>query len=124
MAAIEFSMRRYHYTNKYLQVGPTETLPGQCLIRGSGFDLPTHPDTMKIEALVNEEGRSASLEELSEIMCRVVPSLSMEEQAAVNASGLEKAWPWFKIGDETVQFTQSSSRWFLAGRTIQSYECR
>jgi hypothetical protein len=91
---------------------------------GLGIDLPTHPETMRIEALVNEEGRSASLEELDRVMCRIVPKLSMEEQAAVNASGQKKAWPWFKVRDETVLFTQSSSRWFLAGRTIQNYECR
>lgn len=71
-----------------------------------------------------DQGRTVSLEELSQVMCRVVPRLSVEEQAAVNASGVEKAWPWFKVGDETISFEQSSSRWFLAGRAIQSYECR
>jgi hypothetical protein len=73
---------------------------------------------------MNQQGHSVSLEELSQVMCRVIPRLSAEEKAALNSTGLERVWPWFKVRDETIIFTKSSSRWFLAGRAIESYECR
>jgi hypothetical protein len=73
---------------------------------------------------MNQRGQSVSLEELSHIICRVVPKLSVEEKAAFHLSGLEKVWPWFKVSDGTVFFQKPSSRWFLAGRAIESYECR
>jgi hypothetical protein len=74
--------------------------------------------------MLNDKGGFVSLKELNQVMCRVIPRLSVEERAALKAKGIEKAWPWFKLRDETVFFQQSSSRWFLAGRTIESYECR
>jgi hypothetical protein len=72
---------------------------------------------------MNQRKQSVSLEDLSRIKCRVIPKLSAEEKAAHHSSGLEKVWPWFKITDETVQFKAASSRWFLAGRAVESYEC-
>jgi hypothetical protein len=89
-----------------------------------GVDLPAQPRTVRIEAAMDQRGQSVSLEELSQIICRVVPRLSVEEKAALHASGLEKVWPWFKVSDGTVLFQRPSSRWFLAGRVIESYECR
>ncbi|KAH3941430.1 hypothetical protein HBI70_081930 [Parastagonospora nodorum] len=90
----------------------------------SGVDLPAHPGSIRIETMLNDKGGFVSLEELDQVMCRVIPRLSMEEKASLEAVGMGKAWPWFKIRDETVSFKKSSSRWFLAGRSIQSYECR
>jgi hypothetical protein len=89
-----------------------------------GVDLPAHPDSIRIETMLNDKGGFVSLEELDQVMCRVIPRLSMEEKASLEAAGMGKAWPWFKIRDETVSFKKSFSRWFLAGRSIQSYECR
>jgi hypothetical protein len=94
------------------------------LTPGSGIDLPTHPHTIKIEAAMNQRRQSVSLEDLSQIMCRVISRLSAEEKATYHSSGREKVWPWFKVGDDTVQFEDTSSRWFLAGRAVESYECR
>ncbi|KAH8727114.1 hypothetical protein GQ44DRAFT_127943 [Phaeosphaeriaceae sp. PMI808] len=90
----------------------------------TGLNLPAYLDEIKIEAVVNKQGQSASLEELGHVMCRVVPRLSAEEKAAFLPSGLEKVIPWFRVRDETVLFQRSSSRWFLGGRAIESYECR
>jgi len=90
----------------------------------SGVDLPAHPDSIRIETMLNDKGGFVSLEALDQVMCRVIPRLSTEEKASLEAAGMEKAWPWFKVRDETVSFSKSSSRWFLAGRSIKSYECR
>ncbi|KAL5121043.1 hypothetical protein ACEQ8H_000892 [Pleosporales sp. CAS-2024a] len=89
----------------------------------SGIDLPSHLDTLRIETMLNDKGGFVSLEELNKVMCRVVPRLSIEERAAQAETGVERIWPWFNIRDETISFTQSSSRWFLAGRAIQGFEC-
>jgi hypothetical protein len=74
--------------------------------------------------MMNEQGQSVSLEELDDVMCRVTPRLSPVERAELDSTGLEKASPWFKLKDETILFERSSSRWFLAGKAIASYECR
>jgi hypothetical protein len=73
---------------------------------------------------MNQRKQSVSLEDLRRIKCRVLPKLSTEEKAAYHSNGLEKVWPWFKVEHETVQFEDASSRWFLAGRAVESYECR
>jgi hypothetical protein len=104
---------------QYVQTASQRELT-QCL----GVDLPPHPGTVKIEAVVNRQGHSVSLEELGQVMCRVVPKLSAEERVALDLVGMEKAWPWFKVRDETISFERASSRWFLAGRVVASYECR
>jgi hypothetical protein len=90
----------------------------------SGVDLPAHPGTITIKAVTNRQRHSVSLEELGQVMCRVVPRLSAEERDALDLAGMEKAWPWFRIRDETISFERASSRWFLAGRAVASYECR
>lgn len=78
---------------------------------------------MKIIALVNEQGHTASLEKLGNVKCQLDVEFSQEERA-VFASGItQKTWPSFGVEDGTVEFTQPS-RWFLAGRTIGSFECR
>jgi hypothetical protein len=74
--------------------------------------------------MVNQQGQSVSLEDLDHVMCRVVLRLSDEERAALESIDLQKAWPWFQVKDEAVLFSESSSRWFLAGRSIAAYECR
>lgn len=74
--------------------------------------------------MVNQQGQSASLEELDSVMCRVLPRMSEEERTALGLSDLEKTWPWFQLRDEIVSFEQASSRWFLDGRAIANYECR
>ncbi|KAF2033383.1 hypothetical protein EK21DRAFT_59018, partial [Setomelanomma holmii] len=89
-----------------------------------GIELPVHPATLRIEAALDQRGRSLPLEELSAIMCRVVPKMTEEEKASVYLTEMENAWPWFKIRDEVVRFDEQKSRWFLAGRSIANYECR
>jgi hypothetical protein len=89
-----------------------------------GIKLPADPESIMIEAAVDQQGQSIPLAELDSIMCQVVPRLSVEEKAALDLSGEVKVWPWFRARDETVSFKRSSSRWFLAGRAIASYECR
>lgn len=90
----------------------------------SDFDIPAEPETLRIVTVVNREGGFISLEELSQVMCRVTPALSVEEEAALKLSGQEKLFPWFRIDNETAFLERQSSRWFLAGRSIESYECR
>jgi hypothetical protein len=86
--------------------------------------LPADLDSIMIEGVVNQQGQPIPLKELDGIMCQVVPRLSIEEKAALELSGKQKVWPWFRVRDETVFLRRSSSRWFLAGRAIASYECR
>ncbi|KAH7378806.1 hypothetical protein BKA66DRAFT_143266 [Pyrenochaeta sp. MPI-SDFR-AT-0127] len=86
----------------------------------SGANLPSHPSTMKIIAVINDDGLSVPLEGLERVICRVVPNISVEERAAVE----QKVWPWFTVQDATVQFEVAFSRWYLGGRSIESYECR
>jgi len=74
--------------------------------------------------MTNDQGQSASLEELDKTMCKMVPRLSKEDRAALDLASHEKSWPWFKLRDEIVPLEQDSSRWFLGGREIESYECR
>jgi hypothetical protein len=90
----------------------------------SGIELPADPESIMIEAAVNQHGQSIPLAELDSITCQVVPRLSVEEKAALYSSGNDKVWPWFRVRDGTVYFKRSSSRWFLAGRAIASYECQ
>ncbi|KAF2827339.1 hypothetical protein CC86DRAFT_405473 [Ophiobolus disseminans] len=90
----------------------------------SGADLPTHPEMIRIEAMVNQQGQSVSLETLDLVMCRVVLELSAEEKAALELMGSQKVLPWFRLKDGAVLLEESSSRWFLAGRSIATYECR
>ncbi|KAF1920534.1 hypothetical protein BDU57DRAFT_534299 [Ampelomyces quisqualis] len=90
----------------------------------SGVDIPAQPNEIRIASVVNRKGGLAPLEELSKVMCRIVPKLSVEEKTALEFSGQEKLFPWFRTDDETIFFKRPSSRWFLAGRSIQSYECR
>jgi hypothetical protein len=90
----------------------------------SGIELPADPESIVIEAAVNQHGQSIPSAELDSIMCQVVPRLSAEEKAALYLFGKDKIWPWFRVRDGMVYFKRSSSRWFLAGRAIASYECR
>jgi hypothetical protein len=82
-------------------------------------------DAMKIVAVVNmETGTSGSLEGLARIKCELEPTFSAEEESAALASGVKLGvWPRFGIEDGTIQLNQPSSRWFLAGRSIESIEC-
>jgi hypothetical protein len=64
------------------------------------------------------------MEELQRVMCQITPRFSAQEREALELSGQEKVWPWFRFKDQAISFKQSSSRWFLAGRAIASYECR
>jgi hypothetical protein len=79
---------------------------------------------VRIETATNEHGQSLSLEKLSKVMCKIVPKFTVEEKAAWDAPQSEELWPWFTIRDDAVRFTHPSSRWFLGGRAIASYECR
>ena len=91
--------------------------------RFTGISLPHHPNTVKVVALVNEKGQGAPLEELRRVMCKVEPKFSEEEKAMYVSGMEEKVWPWFSIEDGTIRFENEASRWFLAGRSIESYEC-
>ena len=71
-----------------------------------------------------EGGRSASLEVLGQVKCRVTPKFGAKEKAALDSVEGEEAWPWFSVVDDTVLFEQPDSPWFLAGRAVASYECR
>lgn len=48
----------------------------------------------------------------------------MEEKAAVEYGMKAKIWPWFSMMDERIQLDSEESRWFLAGRSVEYYECR
>jgi hypothetical protein len=87
-------------------------------------DLPRHLNIIRIVAAVTEQGQSTSLEELDAIICQVTPEISVEEKVIAEAGIESKVWPWFTITDGRVRFEDASSRWFLGGRTIESYECR
>jgi len=71
-----------------------------------------------------EQGLSVSRARLERTICRVTPSISTEEREALDVSMEPKALPWFAVRDGVVEFESSGSRWFLAGREIESYECR
>lgn len=79
---------------------------------------------MKIVAVTNKDGQSISLDELKYVICRVEPSISVEEVAAVESGMKRRVLPWFSIADGPIQLEQSDSRWFLGGRIIESCECR
>jgi hypothetical protein len=88
-----------------------------------GADFPSQLSTIEITT-ATEQGRSVPQTRLDKIICRITPKISAEEQEAVD-SGMElKVLPWFAVRDGAVQFDDSSSRWFLGGRAIESYECR
>ncbi|KAF1843902.1 uncharacterized protein K460DRAFT_368770 [Cucurbitaria berberidis CBS 394.84] len=95
-------------------------IPKQVLTPQLGVDLPGHLKTIKIIAATNQQGQSAPLESLSRIICRVIPKISMEEKEM----GEQRVWPWFTAEDAVVRFEASSSRWYLAGRSIERFECR
>lgn len=75
---------------------------------------------MRIIAVINDDGKSVPLEGLRGVICRAVPNISIEEKGVME----EKVWPWFTVQDETIQFEVAFSRWYLGGRSIESYECR
>lgn len=79
---------------------------------------------MNIATVVNLKGTVVSMKDLGRIMCRVMPMFSYEERAAMASADVEKVWPWFSIRDEAVLFQKASSRWYLGGRAVASYECR
>lgn len=80
---------------------------------------------MKIVAVLDmETAASGSLEQLARIRCRIEPEFSAEEVSAASASGVELGvWPTFGPEDGIIGFDRSESRWFLAGRSIESIEC-
>ncbi len=82
-------------------------------------------DAVKVVAVVDLNKRtSGSLEELERVKCKMEPRFSFEEESAALATGSELGvWPHFGIEDGTIQLNKSSSRWFLAGRSIESFEC-
>ncbi|KAF2176330.1 hypothetical protein K469DRAFT_700046 [Zopfia rhizophila CBS 207.26] len=89
-----------------------------------GADLPHRLKSVKIAALMDGHRQAATLEQLNGIICRVLPIFSPEERGRFRSLNEGREWPWFTLEDGTVQFEQPSSRWFLAGREIESYECR
>ncbi|KZM27342.1 uncharacterized protein EKO05_0009437 [Ascochyta rabiei] len=71
-----------------------------------------------------QTGTSAGLEELAQVRCTVEPVFSEEEVRAAAVSGAELGvWPHFGVEDGMVRFDRSESRWFLAGRSIETVEC-
>jgi hypothetical protein len=90
-----------------------------------GTEISRKLKAAKIVSLVNLDEQAASLEQLRRITCRVLPSFTLEERRNYGSLGAnEPGWPWFSWADENVEFEESSSRWFLAGREIESFECR
>jgi hypothetical protein len=81
-------------------------------------------DTMRIVAAITEQGQSTSLEKLDTIICQVTPEISVKERAATEAGMESKVWPGFSVKDGRVRLDDASSRWFLGGRAVESYECR
>jgi hypothetical protein len=79
---------------------------------------------MKIAAAVNGEGQSVNLEKLDNIICQIIPEISIEEEATVESGMKPIVLPWFAVKDGRVQFEDASSRWFLGGRAVEGYECR
>jgi hypothetical protein len=76
-------------------------------------------------ALAGSSQNSASSEQLDNIICRVRAVFSQEERAGFQLLSMhEPSWPWFKLEDGIVDFEDPTSRWFLAGREIESFECR
>ncbi|ORY15805.1 hypothetical protein BCR34DRAFT_152758 [Clohesyomyces aquaticus] len=81
--------------------------------------------SVKIVALVDVQEQAVALEELTKVVCRVVPVFSREEKSVNTATeSAQRIWPSITAEDGTVRFDIYSSRWFLAGREIQSLECR
>lgn len=80
---------------------------------------------MKIVSVLDmSTASSGSLEELSRVRCRIAPQFSVEEDSAAAAAGVELGvWPAFGAEDGVVILDRSESRWFLAGRAIESVEC-
>ncbi|KAF2730260.1 hypothetical protein EJ04DRAFT_48839 [Polyplosphaeria fusca] len=91
----------------------------------AGAQLPRLPKYVRIVGLLDTQRQSSSLDQLSRTICRVYPAFSREEQATFRSMGEpDLSWPWFTVEDGAVLFQETSSRWFLAGREIESYECR
>lgn len=60
-----------------------------------------------------------SLEDLAQIRCRMTPDFDEEDWAGRDLS----VWPTFGASDGIVILDRAESRWFLAGRRIESVEC-
>lgn len=77
-----------------------------------------------VSALDLNTGEAGSVEDLARIRCRITPDFSLEEKRALGATGRQMdVWPTFGAQDGIVNLDRSESRWFLAGRRIESVEC-
>jgi hypothetical protein len=126
LGAVWSDSLRYRYARGSYQVCCYMQRRPQCLllIICLGVDFSRHLKNIRIVAAITEQGQSTSLEELNTIICQVTSEISVEERAAAEAGIKSKVWPWFTVKDGRVRFEDASSRWFLGGRAIESYECR
>ena len=77
-----------------------------------------------VSVLDMETAASTSLEELDRVRCRVAPQFGFEEERAASAAGVELGkWPAFGAEEGVVMLDRSESRWYLAGRAVESVEC-
>ncbi|KAH7138342.1 hypothetical protein B0J11DRAFT_13043 [Dendryphion nanum] len=91
----------------------------------SGANFPARLKAAKIVAVVDVQRRAIPLEHFDHVRCIVTPVFSVGERAQFGSTGIEEpVWPSFALRDGTVHFDISTSRWFLAGREIDSFECR
>ena len=81
--------------------------------------------SMKMVAVFDmDTATSGSLETLSRVRCGMRPRFSVEEVSAAITSGVGlDVWPSFGVEDGMVVLDRPESRWFLAGRSVESIEC-
>ena len=62
--------------------------------------------------------------DLAQVRCRITPKFSLEEDWAARAAAQDlDVSPTFGAEDGIVILDRAESRWFLAGRRIESVEC-
>lgn len=81
--------------------------------------------SIKMVAVLDiDTATSGSLETLSRVRCGIQPNFNVGEVSAAIASGAELGvWPSFGVEDGVVVLDRPESRWFLAGRSVESIEC-
>jgi hypothetical protein len=80
--------------------------------------------SIRLVLTVIEPGRPASQARLERTICKITPNISAEKRQIVDLGIKLMVLPQFAVIDRVVRFGDSSPRWYLGGRVIESYECR